>query len=148
MAFDPAIDRANTDDRDLASRRIVWFDAFVMNVDRTARTRTCCSGTTGLWLIDHGAALYFQHNWPTAAEVVVSPFPLIRDHVLLPRASRIAEADAAAAVKLTASEIERICALIPDAWLAEPGGVRCAGGPARGLCRGIGNTAREPREVR
>ena len=118
IGFDAAIDRAELN-RDLASR-IVWFDAFVMNVDRTARNPNLLLWHRNLSLIDHGAALYFQHNWATASEVVVSAFPLVRDHVLLSRASHIAAADAQAAALLNEGELERISGLIPDAWLTEP----------------------------
>src|SRR5947209_15240673 len=84
--FDPAAgDVASTD---LASRA-VWFDAFVMNVDRTARNPNLLYWHKALYFIDHGAALYFQHNWPTAEGAVTSKFPSIRHHVLLPWAADI-----------------------------------------------------------
>eukprot|EP01036_Dinobryon_divergens_P047848 gene47848-64187_t len=70
-----------------------------------------------LWLIDHGAALYFHHDWRTGLERAGSAFTLIKDHVLLKQASRVGEADARLAPLFTPAEIGRILALVPDAWL-------------------------------
>jgi hypothetical protein len=80
LAYDPLICRP---DSSLASR-IVWFDAFVMNVDRTPRNTNLLYWHRQLWLIDHGAALGFQHQWDGAQARSATPFGLIKDHVLLP----------------------------------------------------------------
>jgi hypothetical protein len=89
VMFDPAAgDKAVSE---IASAA-VWFDAFVSNVDRTPRNPNLLLWHKTLHFIDHGAALYFHHNWPTADPR--SRFPAIRDHVLLPWAKGIAEADA------------------------------------------------------
>ena len=112
--FDPL---AWQPDAELASR-IVWFDAFVTNVDRTARNTNMLVWHGKLWLIDHGAALYFHHyvaRLPGAR--ATSPFPAIKDHVLLPFATDLAAADAAIAARLTRERIAAITALIPDDWL-------------------------------
>jgi hypothetical protein len=111
--YDPA---AMQPDAELASR-IVWFDAYTSNVDRTARNTNLMVWHRQLYLIDHGAALYFHHDWENAGEACGKPFVLIRDHVLLPFASRIAEADAALAPLLTDTLIDAVVAKIPDAWL-------------------------------
>jgi len=111
--YDPA---AMQPDAELASR-IVWFDAFTSNVDRTARNPNLMVWHRQLYLIDHGAALYFHHDWENAGEACGKPFVLIRDHVLLPFASAIAEADAALAPLLTDAVIDAIVAQIPDSWL-------------------------------
>ncbi|QNH21074.1 hypothetical protein HEP73_01984 [Xanthomonas sp. GW] len=113
--YDPAALRP---DPALASA-IVWFDAFVTNVDRTARNTNLMVWHGKLMLIDHGAALYFHHDWEHAGSACASPFARIRDHVLLPyaSASAIAEADAALAPRLTDAVIDAIVAQIPDAWL-------------------------------
>ena len=74
-------------DADLASAA-VWFDAFVTNVDRTARNPNLLWWHKTLYFIDHGAALYFHHNWPDLDRMAASRFPAIRDHVLLPWAER------------------------------------------------------------
>ncbi|MGE8288618.1 MAG: HipA family kinase [Stenotrophomonas sp.] len=111
--YDPAAMRP---DAALASR-IVWFDAYTSNVDRTARNPNLMVWHRKLYLIDHGAALYFHHDWENAGEACAKPFVLIRDHVLLPFAKDIAGADRALAPLLTDAVIDDIVALIPDAWL-------------------------------
>lgn len=123
LAFDAVVHPV---DADFASA-VVWFDAFVTNPDRTARNTNLLVWHHKPWLIDHGAALYFHHAWgdepPAAtAEVAANPFQRVRDHVLLPFASRLAEADARLGALLTAATFERIVALVPDAWLAGAGG--------------------------
>ena len=117
VMFDPL---AETPAADLASR-IVWFDAFVTNVDRTARNTNMLMWHRGLWLIDHGATLYFHHTpaWEAAPDRARDPFPMIRQHVLLPKASRLEDVDRAMAASLTADVIAGIVELIPDAWLSD-----------------------------
>jgi hypothetical protein len=121
--FDPAA--KETVDADLASEA-VWFDAFVTNVDRTPRNANLLCWHRKLYLIDHGAALYFHHNWPATPEALEetarSRFAPVRDHVLLPWASRLAEADARLRPRLGADLFRRILAAVPDGWLLpEPG---------------------------
>jgi hypothetical protein len=118
VTFDPLV---NPPDTELASR-IVWFDAFATNVDRTAKNVNMLVWHRRLRLIDHGAALYMHHDWDTAMNKVRDPFARIRDHVLLPRASRIAEVDAGLAAKLTPKFLAELVATIPDPWLADAGG--------------------------
>jgi len=115
ITFDPL---AWQPDAELASR-IVWFDAYVSNLDRTPRNSNLLLWHRKLWLIDHGAALYFHHDWRDHLERAASPFALIKDHVLLRFASRLAQADAYSMQRLDAGKIEAIVALIPDAWLAD-----------------------------
>jgi hypothetical protein len=117
VTFDPI---AHPPDAALASR-IVWHDAFVMNVDRTPRNSNLLVWHRRLWLIDHGAALYFHHQWDGYRERSGSAFPMVRDHVLLPFASRIGEADADMVQRLQPEAIRRIVDTVPDDWLdAEP----------------------------
>jgi hypothetical protein len=111
--YDPAAMRP---DAALASR-IVWFDAFVSNVDRTTRNTNLMVWHDRLHLIDHGASLYFHHDWANAASAAAKPFALVRDHVLLPFADGIAAADAELAPRLDQATIERIVAQVPDCWL-------------------------------
>ena len=113
ITFDPIVD---TPAADLASQ-IVWFDAFVSNVDRTARNANLLVWHRRLWLIDHGAALYFHHAWDGYLERAVDPFARIRDHVLLPFASELREADERMSARITHAAIEQIVARIPQAWL-------------------------------
>ena len=114
VMFDPVV---RTPDAELASK-IVWFDAYVTNVDRTARNTNLLVWHRELKMIDHGAALYFHHDFERMGTNVDQAFTPIRDHVLLPVADRIADVDAALAARI-APELARIVALVPDAWLAD-----------------------------
>jgi hypothetical protein len=114
VMFDPIVDQP---DAQLASA-IVWFDAFVTNVDRTARNTNLLMWHRQLQLIDHGAALYFHHSWSDPLARAHDRFPQIKDHVLLKLASRLAELDAALAAKLTVERITEIVEQVPDGWLA------------------------------
>jgi hypothetical protein len=118
VTFDPLVYQP---DANLASA-IVWFDAFVCNVDRTARNVNMLMWHRRLWLIDHGAALYFHHAWNQHDAHAVTPFSLIKDHVLLKFASKIEEADVEMKARIAVDKIAAIVELIPDAWLApDPG---------------------------
>jgi hypothetical protein len=101
---------------------VVCFDAYVMNVDRTPRNPNLLVWHRALWLIDHGAALYFHHAWEGSRASSASAFAPIKDHVLLPWASALREAEATLRRRLTPEVLERTVELIPDAWLGtEPG---------------------------
>lgn len=109
--------------------RIVWFDAFISNVDRTVRNPNLLRWHKQVYLIDHGASLYFHHDWATQAERAQAPFAPIRQHVLLPKASSIRDADAALAPQVTRDALARVLAEVPDAWLtaeATPDATRAA----------------------
>jgi hypothetical protein len=115
VMFDPAArDRASTE---LASAT-VWFDAFVSNIDRTARNPNLLYWHKSLYLIDHGAALYFHHDWKETSQMARSRFPAIRDHVLLPWADGIGQADRELRARLSPDVFAGILDLVPDAWLA------------------------------
>ena len=114
ITFDPLVE---TIDGKLASQ-IVWFDSFVTNVDRTPRNTNLLIWHKNLWLIDHGASLYFHHarlNWAGQSR---RPFEQIKDHVLLPQAGELEAVDAELHQLLTAERIDSIVSLIPDEWLA------------------------------
>jgi hypothetical protein len=113
VTYDPITQKP---DHELASR-IVWFDAYVTNVDRTARNTNMLMWHRQLWLIDHGAALYFQHSWSNYLERSVDPFALIKDHVLLPFAGSVAAADTKLSARITPQVIRDCVALIPEDWL-------------------------------
>src|ERR1700722_13545709 len=104
VTFDPLVFQP---DARLASA-IVWFDAFVCNVDRTARNVNMLMWHRRLWLIDHGSALYFHHAWTNRDQHAGNPFPLIRDHVLLKYASRLAEIDERMAGVITPDKLAGI----------------------------------------
>ena len=115
--FDPVVENAAPD---LASR-IVWFDAYVTNVDRTVRNTNMLMWHRTLWLIDHGATLYFHHapDWAAQPDRAREPFALIKHHVLLTRAPALAGVDAGMAGALNARVIDGIVTLIPDSWLED-----------------------------
>jgi hypothetical protein len=118
VSFDPLV---YTPDSQLASA-IVWFDAFVCNVDRTVRNVNMLIWHRRLWLIDHGASLYFHHAWSSRDLQAANPFALIRDHVLLKYAGALEETDGRMATLISDDKLESIVDLIPDSWLmADPG---------------------------
>lgn len=115
ITFDPVVFQP---DAALASR-VVWFDAFVTNVDRTARNTNLLVWHRQLRLIDHGASLYFHHSWAQYLERSRDVFPMIRDHVLLPFATALDEAHEAMLASLTPEVVGDVVALIPDALLRD-----------------------------
>jgi len=117
ITFDPVVDQI---DAELASR-IVWFDSFITNVDRTARNSNMLMWHKELWLIDHGAALYFQHSWDYWEEQSVKPFSQIRDHVLLPLAEDLARADQEFKEKISGNVLREVVDAVPDSWLEAEG---------------------------
>jgi hypothetical protein len=96
---------------------VVWFDDLTINPDRTPRNANLVVGDGRTWLIDHGSALYVHHAWNEPDAHAARPFDRIGEHILLPFAASIAEADARLAPRIDASTIERIVAAIPDEWL-------------------------------
>ena len=115
ISFDPAV---NITDAKLASQ-IVWLDCLLTNVDRTARNTNMLIWNRELWLIDHGASLYFHHAWDNWEEQAVRPFVQVKDHVLLPRASELEKVDEEFRAVLTPELIYAIVSLIPDDWLID-----------------------------
>ncbi len=107
---------AGTMDARLAAD-IVWFDAYLANVDRTTRNTNMLRWHDQVWLIDHGAAIYAHHRWSDPAEQARRPFPAIAEHVLLPVADSIVSADSRLASRLDAESLWEAVAGIPDEWL-------------------------------
>jgi hypothetical protein len=122
IAFDPALAAPAAS---LASQ-IVWFDALTANVDRTARNTNLLLWHKQLYLIDHGAALFYQHDWAAFVGRSGSRFAQIRDHVLLPQAGELLAADAALAPQLDRARLREIVASVPEAWLTSDGPVDAA----------------------
>jgi hypothetical protein len=116
VMFDPV---AGKPAPELASD-IVWFDAYVTNVDRTARNANMLTWHRQLTLIDHGAALYFHHSWDNYLERSLDAFHRVKDHILLPYAGSLRESDSKLAARLTPALLTSIVAMIPDAWLSGP----------------------------
>ena len=102
-------------DAELAAN-VVWLDALLTNVDRTAANPNLLVWHQQVWLIDHGAALYLQHGGLRPAEQATRAFPQIADHVLLPRAGSIAEADERLAPRVDRALLEQVVALVPGEW--------------------------------
>lgn len=113
LTFDPVTTRV---DEKLASQ-IVWLDAFLTNVDRTVKNTNILLWNRELWLIDHGSTLYFHHTWDNWEKKAVDPFPMIKDHVLLPYATKLDEVNAEFSQMMTPEVIKEIVDLIPDCWL-------------------------------
>ncbi|AWG23415.1 aminotransferase class I and II [Flavobacterium faecale] len=111
--FDPVV----TTVEPLMASQIVWLDAFITNVDRTFRNTNMLIWHKELWLIDHGASLYFHHSWTNWEKHAQSPFALIKDHVLLPQAAQLAAVDTAFKAILTDEVLLEIVKLIPIEWL-------------------------------
>lgn len=113
ITFDPLV---TTIDPKLASQ-IVWLDCLITNVDRTVRNTNMLIWHKELWLIDHGASLYFHHSWTNWEEQAIRPFAQVKDHVLLPFASELTEVNEVYSSLITPERIKAIINLIPDDWL-------------------------------
>src|SRR5258708_17875708 len=123
--FDPAAgDSADARTASLA----VWFDAFVANVDRTARNANLLCWHRELYFIDHGAALYFHHDWTSMAGKAESAFGQVKEHILLPWAGALEEADSIARERLNAEVFAGILEAVPGAWVVPEGEDLSAGG--------------------
>ena len=115
ITFDPAVSTPSA----VVASQIVWLDALLTNVDRTARNSNMLSWKKELWLIDHGAALYFHHSGESWQEQAKRPFVQIKDHVLLSFATELNGVDVAFRAVLTEERIRSIVTLIPGEWLNE-----------------------------
>jgi hypothetical protein len=118
LGFDPV---AFPPDPEL-SARILWFDALVGNVDRSWRNTNLLVWHGDLWLIDHGASLYFHHNWPRAAVTITRPYD-VTDHVLWRSAKRLRDVNAELQPRVTREMLTEVVALVPDEWLDREDGI-------------------------
>jgi hypothetical protein len=114
ITYDPGVSKVDVDVASL----IVWLDCLIMNVDRTPQNTNMLSWNRQLWLIDHGASLYFHHTWENWKEYAVKPFVQVKDHVLLPWAKEIKKAGEGFREVLTNEKIRSIVNLLPEEWLA------------------------------
>ena len=105
---------------------MVWFDALTQNVDRSWRNPNLLRWHGDPWLIDHGAALYFHHDWSAQKAAATRPYPTAKDHVLLPVASSLGDAHDLLAPRVTQSVLHDVLGLVPDEWLAGEAGFRDA----------------------
>lgn len=113
--YEPTVN--NTDP--LFASKLVWLDAFLTNVDRTRLNPNMMMWNGEVWLIDHGASLYFHHSAKDPEEAARDPFPYIKNHIMLPYASRIEEADRLMRQAITPRTLNKIVDLLPDEWLRE-----------------------------
>jgi hypothetical protein len=116
VMFDPVAEQPAA----VLASDIVWFDAYVTNVDRTARNANMLMWHRQLMLIDHGAALYFHHSWDDYLERSLDAFHRVKDHILLPFAASLRESDAKLGARLTPALITKVVSMVPDAWLSGP----------------------------
>lgn len=118
--FDPVVTAVDP----LLASQIVWLDAYLTNVDRTTKNTNLLMWNHELWLIDHGATLFFHHSWVNWEAHALSSFPLIKSHALLQQASKLPAVDAAFRRILTPEVLREIVGLLPDEWLrwGEPDG--------------------------
>ncbi len=114
VTFDPVADAPPAP---AEASEVVFFDALVTNVDRTARNANLLSWHGQLWLIDHGASLYFHHAWPETPDPALTPFRAVKDHVLLPWAGELPAAGARLAARLGDGAIARAVGEVPEPWL-------------------------------
>lgn len=115
ITFDPTVTTLGSK----LSSQIVWLDCLLTNVDRTVRNTNMLMWHKELWLIDHGAALYFHHAWQNWEQQAVRPFVQIKEHVLISRATELDLVDEEFRAILTPEVITSIVGLIPDVWLMD-----------------------------
>ena len=113
ISFDPTVTQVDS----RTASGIVWLDCLITNVYRTPRNTNMLVWYKDLWLIDHGAALYFHHSWDNWEEQSTRPFSRIKDHVLLPWADDLDAIDKEFHSMLNADRIREIVSLVPDEWL-------------------------------
>ncbi len=113
ITYDPAVHKTDP----LTASKIVWLDCLLTNVDRSYRNTNMLMWQKELWLIDHGASLYFHHSWTGWEAHAKKPFPQVKDHVLLPLASELEKADAEMKQRITPETIKAIVSVLPDEWL-------------------------------
>lgn len=115
ITFDANVDQITADE----ASRIVWLDALLMNVDRTVRNTNMLIWHQELWLIDHGASLYFHHSWDNWEDQAIKPFIQIKDHVLLKNASDVDLVDKQYRSLLTEEVIRNLVDIVPSEWLID-----------------------------
>lgn len=113
MTMDPYVNDVDA----LTASKLVWLDAFLTNVDRTVRNTNMLIWNHELWLIDHGASFIFHHAWSDPEKAAMSPFPYIKDHALLHRATMLQQADKELRQRITPRTLCKIVDAVPDEWL-------------------------------
>ena len=115
ITYDPLVSIADS----LSASKVVLLDSLISNIDRTAKNTNLLNWKNELWLIDHGASLYFHHNWKNWKMHLNRTFPNIKDHVLLERANHLNEASNQIKQSISLEIISEIVSLIPEDWLMD-----------------------------
>jgi len=115
ITYDPLVSIADS----MSASKVVLLDSIITNIDRTAKNTNLLNWNKELWLIDHGASLYFHHNWKNWESHLERTFPKVKDHVLLDRANHLQEAASEISAHLNKAKITEIVSLIPDEWLQD-----------------------------
>jgi len=115
ITYDPLVSFADAN----SASKLVLLDSIIMNIDRTAKNTNLLNWNSELWLIDHGASLYFHHNWNTWEQYLDRTFPKIEEHVLLPKATDLDKAAEEIKAFVNEDKINEIVSLIPDEWLED-----------------------------
>jgi hypothetical protein len=113
ITYDPLVSDVDA----LTASKVVLLDSLISNIDRTAKNTNLLNWNKELWVIDNGASLYFHHNWPTWERNLTRTFPLIKDHVLLPKATCLSKASEEIKQEIQLDIITEIVANIPEDWL-------------------------------
>ncbi len=116
ITFDPLVHQLES----VLASKIVWLDAFIMNMDRTPKNTNMLFWNKELWLIDHGAAFYFHHHWEGFDPKIFKSFPLIKEHVLLPYANHLEQVDEEFKSLINDNVLHELVGLIPADWLIDP----------------------------
>lgn len=115
ITYDPLVSYADS----ISASKVVLLDSIINNIDRTAKNTNLLNWNRELWLIDHGASLYFHHNWKTWKMHLPRTFPVIKDHVLLEKANDLEAASIEIKQSIDENKIKEIVSLIPDDWLID-----------------------------
>ena len=142
--FEPTVN--NTDP--LFASKLVWLDAFLTNIDRTRLNPNMMMWNGEVWLIDHGASLYFHHSGKDPEEAAKDCFPYIKNHIMLPYASKIEEADKLMRQAITPRTLNKIIDLVPEEWLNDQPAIGVIGDDfVAGEKSASGAGARERRDI-
>ena len=117
ITYDPLVSKVDA----FTASKVVILDSLISNIDRTAKNTNLLNWNDELWVIDNGASFYFHHNWQTWESHLTRTFPLIKDHVLLAKATVLEEASSAVKKLITKDVIAEIIAKIPEDWLISEG---------------------------
>ena len=115
ITYDPLVSVADS----LQASLVVLLDSIISNIDRTAKNTNLLNWNKELWLIDHGASLYFHHNWTSWESHLNRTFPLVSEHVLLSKATKLSDAVSIIKEQLSSDLITEIINALPDDWLIE-----------------------------